>query len=143
MGILLTKTSQAWPSLPVQVCTDKVVIVNLSSDASATNDSKDDNSWRKTRAPQKKLYKVKKNVQGEVLDIETTTSYDSDTYQLERNRYVHTNASDFHRLVVTAQQHNGDFYPFVLMQYRFDKEHRVENKPHGNSKKDIKFIQTK
>ena len=51
---------------------------------------------------------------------------------------------DFHRLVVTVQESDGNYIPFAFVQYRFDgNEHFVRNKPHGNAKSKDPFIPTK
>lgn len=54
LKLLLTKTSQAIPSLPAGVNSNKAVIVDLNIVA---QDWQDDHTWTKTRASKKKVMK--------------------------------------------------------------------------------------
>ena len=138
LKLLLTRTSEALPSLPAGVCHNKTLIVDLNT---VKNDWQDDHCWNKTRAPKKKNYQVLRSSDGEVMDIHP--SHASCSYSVERHRYTHVNSPDFHRLVVTVQSPDGEYIPFVLVQYRFDaEEHLVKNKPHGNAKHKHRFIPT-
>ena len=141
LKLLLTKTSLAVPSLPPGLTCNKAVIVDLET---APNDWQDDHTWQKTRAPMKKSYEVKRNANGEIIDISRSSHGASGTYTMERHRYTHANSPDFHRLVVTVQESDGNYIPFAFVQYRFDgNEHFVRNKPHGNAKSKDPFIPTK
>lgn len=92
----------------------------------------------------KKSYEVKRNANGEIIDINRSSHGASGTYTMERHRYTHVNSPDFHRLVVTVQGSDGNYIPFAFVQYRFDgNEHFVRNKPHGNAKSKDPFIPTK
>lgn len=139
LKLLLSKTTEALPSLPVNVSQNKIVIIDLKT---VKNDWQDDHCWNKTRAPKKKTYQVVRNSNEDIMDIRPSSS--SLAYSVERHRYTHVNSSDFHRLVVTAQSPDGKYIPFALVQYRFDEEeHPVKNRPHGNSKHKQRFIPTK
>ena len=139
LKLILTRSSQAIPSLPSGVCCNKAVIVDLTK---VSHDWQDDHTWKKTSASKKKTYAVTRNSDGEVSDIQF--SFCGATYSVERHRYTHTNSPDFHRLVVTAQGPDKKYIPYAFVQYRFDgDEHLVRNKPHGNSKSKDPFIPTK
>ena len=140
LTILLTKTSQAIPSLPAGVNSNKAVIINLNTVA---QDWQDDHTWTKTRASKKKSYEVIQNSSKEIVDIRPSSCGAANT--VERHRYTHANSPDFHRLVVTAQGIDGNYIPFAFVQYRFDgNEHFVRIKPHGNAKStNNPFIPTK
>lgn len=70
LKLLLTKTSQAIPSLPAGVNSNKAVIVDLNIVA---QDWQDDHTWTKTRASKKKTYEVIQNSSGEILDIQPSS----------------------------------------------------------------------
>lgn len=90
------------------------------------------------------LPEVKRNANGEIMDINPSSHGASGTYTMERHRYTHANCPHFHRLVVTVQGTHGNYIPFAFVQYRFDgNEHFVRNKPHGNAKFKDPFIPTK
>ena len=139
LKLILTRSSQAIPSLPSGVCCNKAVIVDLTK---VSHDWQDDHTWKKTSASKKKTYAVIRNSDGEVSDIQFSSC--GATYSVERHRYTHTNSPDFHRLVVTAQGPDKKYIPYAFVHYRFDgDEHLVRNKPHGNSKSKDPFIPTK
>ena len=120
------------------VCQNRVIYVDLSA---IKNDWQDDHRWKCTSAPKPKKYKVKYNNNGD-MEVDPTDAINS--YSVKRHRYIHHSAPDFHRLIVTINEPDGNTFPLAPVQYRFDNEpHMVHNNPHGNSKENVPFIPTK
>jgi hypothetical protein len=96
-----------------------------------------------TSAPIEKLYVVTK--EGREMTVKPAPAAASkDSFVVPRHRYVHDSACDFHRLILTATQPDGNLFPLALDEHRVDDEpHDVVNRPHGNSKTDIPFVRTK
>ena len=125
-------------TLPVRIATNETIVVDMRK---IKDDWQDDHRWNATSGAKEKKYKVSFE-DGNVIANPSDSS--NNVYKVQRHRFVHDSASDFHRLVITVKTPEGETYPFALVQYRFDEEpHVVVNKPHGNSKNDVPFVPTK
>ena len=132
--ILLNPGDKVCTKIP-RGCRTTMTFVLDTSCLDHPNDFKaDDNGSFRHHGNNQELIEL--NDDGQVTRIDDTKTLEPGQYKLCRTYWVHSSAKKYKRRVVTLQDHVGEAWPVILLQYlNTGRVEDVKVEPHKNSKK--------